>query len=197
MPIYVTPFYDSKDNSISVGTYSEQLATADVNSILELAKELDKDKDRLRAEVMYVTAIRMYDLGHKNEAVYWFYLAQYRSRVFGSILDRAAIGSIGSEAFELIQAYASFNELAGKYINGYAFGSLQKLEQILLAVLKEGETLADFDGLYPEIKFMDQVHWAAKNKNVADGLIKLVDYIKVNADSIKEQRAKNGIEGKY
>ena len=78
---------------------------------------------------MYVAAIRLYDLGHKDEAVYWFYTAQYRARVFTSILDKENVGTIGSEAFELKQAYASFNQLAGEYINGYAFGELPKLKK--------------------------------------------------------------------
>ena len=77
MPIYVTPFYDSKGLKVSVGDNSKKLASADARSILEVSKELNKDKDKLRAEVMYIAAVRLYDLGHKDEAVYWFYTAQY------------------------------------------------------------------------------------------------------------------------
>jgi hypothetical protein len=66
MPIYVTPFYDSKGLKVSVGDNSKKLASADARSILEVSKELNKDKDKLRAETMYIAAVRLYDLGHKS-----------------------------------------------------------------------------------------------------------------------------------
>jgi hypothetical protein len=197
MPIYVTPFYDSKGLKVSVGDNSEKLASADARSILEVSKELNKEKDKLRAEVMYVAAIRLYDLGHKDEAVYWFYTAQYRARVFTSILDKAKVGSIGSEAFELRQAYASFNQLAGEYINGYAFGELPKLEETLLKVVDEGKTVPKFGDIYPNVKFVPEESWSDKNKEASKGLSGLIEFIKTNADSIKAQRKNNGIEGKY
>ena len=77
MPIRVTPFYDSNGLKVSVGENSKKLASADAKSILDVSTELEKEKDGLRAEVMYVVAIRLYDLGHKDEAVYWFYTAQF------------------------------------------------------------------------------------------------------------------------
>src|SRR5436190_3567590 len=112
-----------------------------------------------RSKVMYVAAIRLYDLGHKDEAVYWFYTAQYRARVFTSILDKENVGTIGSEAFELKQAYASFNQLAGEYINGYAFGELPKLKKTLLKVVDEGKSLPKFGVVYPKVKFVDEEKW--------------------------------------
>jgi hypothetical protein len=197
MPIYITPFYDSNGLKIDVGENSKKLAKADSKTIIEISTELKKEKDKLRAEVMYVAAIRLYDLGHKDEAVYWFYTAQYRARVFTSILDKEKVGTIGSEAFELKQAYASFNQLAGEYINGYAFGELPKLEKTLLKVVEEGKSLPKFGDVYPKVKFVDAEKWAEKNEEVSKGVSGLTEYIKTNADSIKEQRKKNGIDGKY
>ncbi len=78
MPVDVAPFYDSRGLKISVGEYSKELASADSRTILQISNNLKKEKDRLRAEVMYVAAIRLYDLSQKDEAVYWFYTAQYR-----------------------------------------------------------------------------------------------------------------------
>lgn len=197
MPIYITPFYNSEGSKIDVGENSKKLAKADSKTILEISTELKKEKDKLRAEVMYVTAIRLYDLGHKDEAVYWFYTAQYRARVFNSILDEAKVGTIGSEAFELRQAYGAFNQLAGEYINGYAFGELPKLEKTLLKVMEEGKSLPKFGDVYPKVNFVDEAQWTEKNQEVSKGLSGLTEYIKTNADSIKEQRKKNRIEGKY
>ena len=104
---------------------------------------------------------------------------------------------MGSEAFELKQAYQAFYQLAGEYINGYAFGELPKLEKTLLKVVEEGKSLPKFGDVYPKVKFVDDQKWAEKNAEVLKGLSGLIEYIKSNADSIKEQRKKNGIEGKY
>lgn len=197
IPIYVTPYYESDGLKISVGDFSKKLAEADAKSILPLTGELKKERDKLRAEVMYVAAIRLYDLGHKDEAVYWFYTAQYRGRVFSSILDKDKIGGIDSEAFELKQAYGAFHQLAGTYINGYAFGELEKLEKTLTKVIDEGKSLPKFAEIYPNVKFAETETWAGKNEEVSAGLKKLIDTIKTKADFIKEQRKKNGIEGKY
>jgi hypothetical protein len=197
MPIGVTPFYDSKGLKVTVGENSKKLASADAKTILDLSTELKKDKDKLRAEVMYVVAIRLYDLGHKDEAVYWFYTAQFRARVFTAILDKAKIGTIGSEAFELQHAYQAFNQLAGEYINGYAFGELPKLEKTLLKVVEENKSPPKFGDVYPKIKFVDDQKWAEKNEETLKGLSGLIEFIKSNANSIKEQRKMNGVEGKY
>src|SRR5438132_3959341 len=178
MLINVTPYYDSNGPKVSVGEHSKKLANADAKSISQLSADLKKEKDKLRAEVMYVTAIRLYDLGQKDEAVYWFYTAQYRARVFTSILDQGKIGSIGAEAFELKQAYNAFNQLAGGYINGYAFGELDKLEKTLTKVIEEGKSLPKYGELYPKVKFAPEDGWAAKNKEVSNGLAKVIDFIK-------------------
>lgn len=197
MPIYITPYYDSNGLKISVGEFSNKLKDADNKSIGKLSADLKKEKNKLRAEVMYVTAIRLYDLGLKDEAVYWFYTAKYRATVFANILDKDKIGSIGSEAFELRAAYGAFNQLAGTYINGYAFGELDKLEKTLTKVIEEGKSLPKYGEVYPKVKFVSEDTWANTNKEVSKGLSGLIDFIKNNADSIKEQRKKNGIEGKY
>ena len=197
MPIYITPYYDSDGLKISVGEYSKELASADADTILRVCDKLKREKDRLRAEVMYVTAIRLYDLGRKDEAVYWFYTAQYRARVFTSILDQGKIGSIGAEAFELKQAYNAFNQLAGISINGYGFGDLGKLEQTLKRVVEEGKSLPRYGEIYPKVAFVPEGMWTGKNEEVSKGLSQLIEIIKTDADSIKEKRRKSGIEGKY
>jgi hypothetical protein len=197
MPILVTPFYDGESLQISVGPTSQKLAAADANSILQLVKELKKDQDSLRAEVMFVIAIRLYDLGHKDEAVYWFHSAQYRARLFSSILDQEHVGGIGDASFELKHAYGAFQQLAGKYINGYAFGNLKKLENVLKKVTAEGKSLPKFAEIYPEVAFVDSETWTTKNAEIADGLAMVLDFIRTKADVIKEQRRVNGVEGKY
>ncbi|MBI2803857.1 MAG: hypothetical protein HYX68_02615 [Planctomycetes bacterium] len=198
IPIYVTPYYDSEGIKIDVGKFSQTLAKADSKSILGVIAEMQKQREKLRAEVAYVAAIRLYDLGHKDEAVYWFYTAQYRAGVFRSILDRQKMGGIGAPAFELRQAYAAFNQLAGEYINGYAFGELDKLEKTLAKVREEGKAIPKYTVLYPRVKFIDSKTWQETNAKYADGNITgMIQYIRKNAALIKELRKKNGLDGKY
>jgi hypothetical protein len=196
MPISITPFYESDGPKVSVGDYSEKLANPDPKKIVEICADLKKDKDKLRAEVMYVAAIRLFDAGEKDEAVYWFYTAQYRSRLFRAILDKDKIGGLGSEAFELKEAYNAFDQLAGEQINKYAFSDLKKLQETLAKVKEEGGTLPKFKDLYPKVSFVDEKNWAGESADIAKGLTEMIEYIKTNADSIKEQRKKNGVDDK-
>jgi hypothetical protein len=198
MPIYVTPFYDSNGPRIDVGPFSEKLAGANAETISNVGSEMKKQWDRLPIEAMYVAAIRYYDLGRKDEAVYWFYSAQFRARLFQSILPDDTSKAVGGDAFEAISAYTAFNQLAGEYINGYAFGDVQKLKATLQTVCSESqETMPQFTAIYPKVSFIPESSWPGKRKEIAAGLTGLVDTITQHGDEIKAERQKNGIEGKY
>jgi hypothetical protein len=69
---YVTPYYDSKGPVISVGRFSSGLASANLEEFLAIIVEMKKDWGRLTFPELYVAAIRLYDLGYRKEAVYWF-----------------------------------------------------------------------------------------------------------------------------
>src|SRR5687768_17137025 len=57
IPIYVTPFYYSEGPQINVGEFSDDLAAADAQSILEIEKEISQKWETLPFETMYVVAI--------------------------------------------------------------------------------------------------------------------------------------------
>jgi hypothetical protein len=118
--VYVTPYYNSKGPVVSVGRFSSGLAAAKEYDFLTAISEMKKDWDRRTFPELYVAAIRLYDLGYRKEAVYWFYSAQYRGRQFGVLLDQTKMGTIGSPGFELLHAQNAFYQLVGPYINGYA-----------------------------------------------------------------------------
>jgi hypothetical protein len=197
IPIYVTPYYDSKGLQIEVGPFSKELAAATDGTVRELITKMKKERDTLPIEAMYVVSIRLYDFGLKDDAVYWFHSATYRARLFQSIVPRTSIGNIGDPGFEHTQAYGAFHTLAGEYINGYAFGDLAKLKKTIELVKSENEKIPKFKLIYPKQSFVPDESWPAKNKEIAAGLDKLLDYIAKNADEIKATRKKNGIEGKY
>jgi hypothetical protein len=195
--VYVTPYYDSKGPAIKVGRFSSGLASAREDDFLTTIAEMKKDWDRLTFPEVYVGAIRLYDLGYRKEAVYWFYSAQYRGRQFGVLLDQTKMGSIGSPGFELLHAQNAFYQLVGTYINGYAFGDTDALVKIVEKVQKEGRRIPDLQAAYPGVTFKSKSEWTAANADLADGMNQLISMLKEKKDEIRRQRIERGLEEKF
>jgi hypothetical protein len=195
--VYVTPYYDSKGPAVKVGRFSAGLASAKENDFLTTIAEMKKDWDRLTFPELYVAAIRLYDLGYRKEAVYWFYSAQYRGRQFGVLLDQTKMGTIGSPVFELLHAQNAFYQLAGPYINGYAFHDTDGLVRIVERVQKEGRRIPDLQAAYPGVTFKSKSEWSSANTNLADGVNELISMVKEKKDDIKRQRIERGMEEKF
>jgi hypothetical protein len=194
---YVTPYYDSKGPAVRVGRFSSGLASAKEDDFLTTIAEMKKDWDRLTFPELYVAAIRLYDLGYRKEAVYWFYSAQYRGRQFGVLLDQTKMGSIGDLGFELLHAQNAFYQLVGTYINGYAFGDIDGLVKIVERVQKEGRRIPDLQAAYPGVTFKDQSEWQSTNAELADGMNQLISMLKEKKDDIRRQRIERGVEEKF
>jgi hypothetical protein len=195
--VYVTPYYNSKGPEVSVGRFSSGLASAKEDEFLTTIAQMKKDWDRLTFPELYVAAIRLYDLGYRKEAVYWFYSAQYRGRQFGVLLDQSKMGSIGSRGFELLHAQNAFYQLVGPYINGCAFADTDGLVPIVEKAQKEGRRLPDLQAAYPGVTFKSKSEWPSANANLADGMNQLVSTLKEKKDDIKRQRIERGMEDKF
>jgi hypothetical protein len=194
---YITPYYDSKGPTVSVGRFGSGLASAKEDDFLTTIAAMKKDWDRLSFPELYVCAIRLYDLGYRKEAVYWFYSAQYRGRQFGVLLDQARMGSIGNPGFELLQAQNAFYQLVGPYINGYAFGDTDGLVKIVERVQKEGRRIPDLEVAYTGVKFKRKGDWASANADLADGMNQLISMLKDKKDEIRRARIERGLEAKF
>jgi hypothetical protein len=194
---YVTPYYDSKGPAVSVGRYSSGLASAKEDDFLTTIAQMKKDWDKLTFPELYVGAIRLYDLGYRKEAVYWFYSAQYRGRQFGVLLDQTKMGSIGSPGFELLHAQNAFYQLVGTYINGYAFENTDGLVKIVEKVQKEGRRIPDLQAGYPGVTFRNKSEWSSANAELADGMNQLISMLKEKKDEIRRQRIERGVEEKF
>jgi len=195
--VYVTPYYNSKGPEVKVGRFSSGLASAKEDEFLATIAEMRKDWDRLTFPELYVAAIRLYDLGYRKEAVYWFYSAQYRGRQFGVLLDQTKMGSIGSPGFELLHAQNAFYQLVGTYINSYAFGDMDGLVKIVERVQKEGHRIPDLEAAYPGVTFKNKSEWPSANADLADGMNQLISILKEKKDDIKRQRIERGVEEKF
>src|SRR6516164_4885389 len=195
--VYVTPFYNSKGPTIDVGPFSSGLAAKNEPDFVATIEKMKKSWDTLNFAEAYVAAIRLYDLGFRNESIYWFYSAQYRGRLFASLIDRDKMGSIGDPGFELFHAQNAFQQLVGPYINGYAFGDIDQLVPIIERVQKEGNTVPDLTKIYPRVTFKPKSEWAAGNKGLNEGLTKLLITLKNEKASIKQQRIEHGMDAKF
>jgi hypothetical protein len=194
---YVTPYYDSKGPAISVGRFSSGLSSAKEDDFLATIAEMKKAWDRLTFPELYVGAIRLYDLGYRKEAVYWFYSAQYRGRQFGLLLDQTKMGSVGSPGFELLQAQNAFYQLVGTYINGYAFEDTDGLVRIVERVQNEGRRIPDLQAGYPGVTFRSKSEWASANADLAAGMNQLISMLKDKKDEIRRERIARGLEAKF
>jgi len=195
--VYVTPYYNSKGPEVAVGRFSSGLASAKEDDFLTTIAEMKKDWDRLTFSELYVGAIRLYDLGYRKEAVYWFYSAQYRGRQFGVLLDQTKMGSMGSSGFELLHAQNAFYQLVGTHINGYAFGDTDGLVKVVETVQKEGRNIPDLQAAYPGVTFKNRNKWPSANAELADGMNQLISMLKEKKDDIKRQRVERGVEKKF
>jgi hypothetical protein len=130
VPIYVEPFYRSAQSPdgkplVAVGKqYNELLASSKREDILA-ARDLVAAKPQLVTPMtLMVLAIRFYDVGLRDDAVFWFYAAKDRYIVMSEVLDvrspllAQAAGAVGN-----------FATLAGPVINGYAFCDLAKQKE--------------------------------------------------------------------
>jgi hypothetical protein len=195
--IYVTPYYNSKGPVIEVGRFSSGLAAKNETEFVATIEKMKKSWDTLNFAETCVAAIRLYDLGFRKESIYWFYSAQYRGRLFAGLIDREKMGTIGNAGFELFRAQNAFQQLAGPYINGYAFGDIDQLIPIIERVQKEGKTVPDLTKIYPRVTFKPKSEWDAGNRGLNEGLNKLVMTLKNEKASVKQQRIAHGMEAKF
>src|SRR6266446_1245086 len=195
--VYVTPYYNSKGPAIDVGPFSSGLAAKSETEFVATIAKMKQSWDTLNFAETYVAAIRLYDLGFRKESIYWFYSAQYRGRLFATLIDQEKMGSIGDPGFELFQAQNAFQQLVGQYINGYAFGDIDQLIPIIERVQREGKVVPDLTKIYPRVAFKKKSEWDAGNKGLNEGLTKLLMTLKDQKASIKQQRIEHGMEAKF
>jgi hypothetical protein len=195
--VYVTPYYNSKGPAVDVGPFSNGLAAKSESDFLAAISKMKQSWDTLNFPETYVAAIRLYDLGFRKESIYWFYSAQYRGRLFATLIDQNKMGSIGSAGFELFHAQNAFQQLVGPYINGYAFGDIDQLIPIIERVQREGRVVPDLTKIYPRVTFEPKSEWDSGNKGLNDGLTKLLVTLKNEKVNIKQQRIERGMEAEF
>jgi hypothetical protein len=196
--VYVTPYYSSKGPTIAVGRFTSGLESSDPRKFLATIRKMQAQWEQLTFPELYVASIRLYDLGYRNDAVYWFYTAEYRGRQFSGLLDPAKVGSMGSPAFELQQANGAFMQTAGTWINGYAFRDPDNFIGVVRRVRNEGrETIPNLPKIYPNVAFINPRLWPARNAKLAGGLSAMATYLAQHKDEIEKQRIASGSQATF
>lgn len=194
---YVTPYYNSVGPIIKVGEYSAGLASKNSSEFTTTILQMKKNWAKLSFAETYVAAIRLYDLGYRNEATYWFYTAQYKGRQFALLVDPKKLGNMGDPGFELYHAQEAFFAVVGPSINGYAFGDIDALVPIIRRVQSENTSVPDVRSAYPRVAFLPKQQWQSINAQLNSGLGKLAGQLANQRSQITQQRAQNGTQARF
>jgi len=119
---------------------------------------------------MMVLAIRLYDVGLRDDAVFWFYVAEDRYITLSQVIDIEDSGL--SQVGDAVQSFAT---LAGPIINGYAFCDLARQKDLRAKALAWVE-----QDPYQAI-FMDRL--TAKPGSRADNLKAAIRAVRQSVDN--------------
>jgi len=125
--VYVQPYYEAARTpdaapNVSVGaTFSSLLASTRREDILAARDKILADPKLVTPMTMMVLSIRLYDIGMRDDSVFWFYVAKDRFITLADVVDVKAGGLAGVE-----DAVKNFAVLAGPFVNGYAFCDIAK-----------------------------------------------------------------------
>jgi hypothetical protein len=134
--MYVHPYFDSAKGpdgkpQVAVGkTFDGYLSSNRRDDIVAAADLVRAKPELITPMTMMVLAIRLYDLGLRDDSVFWFYAAKDRYLTLSNVVDVAAAG-----LSEVESAIGAFAELAGPVINGYAFCDPKKQEATELSAI--------------------------------------------------------------
>jgi hypothetical protein len=120
--VYVLPYYESARSAgeaprVAVARkFDAQLASAKAEDIVAVSDAIKADPGLITPMTLMVLAIRSYDVGLRDDAVFWFYVAKDRFVTLAEVLDlrHPALAQVA-------EATKNFAILAGPVINGYAF----------------------------------------------------------------------------
>ncbi len=126
IPAYVLPFYSGPrkaggpPETVAVATnFDKNLSSTKEENILEVRDAILKDNATITPMTMFVLSSRLYDVGLKDDAVFWFYAAKDRCIVTRTVGDPNVLAIA-------LDACNSFITLLGNFINGYAFCNIDK-----------------------------------------------------------------------
>lgn len=131
-PYYAYPRPPGGAAQVAVHPAFDRLLASDRADDVARARDLiAKDNQNVMPTTLMVLAIRLYDVGLRDDAVFWYYAARDRYVTLARVADMKAPELAGVDA-----AMKAFVNRAGPAINGYAFCDVQKQQSIYRDALK-------------------------------------------------------------
>jgi hypothetical protein len=201
--IYVEPYYAAPRDPegtprIDVALkFDGVLASKDAGDIARARDLIEKEWDSITPMTMMVLAIRLYDVGLRDDAVFWFYAAKNRFFTATRVADMKA-----RELGNADRAMRDFIQLAGPAINGYAFCDIEKQKTIAKSALKwtiDHPYTALLNPQVPALPGDRKDNFRKAFNQLMDGLAKEEAYLDSmpNVDALKRTRRENGADEKY
>ena len=200
--IYVQPYYESASQPggtprVAVGRSFDGLASNKREDILAIRDRIVAEPKLVTPMTLMVLAIRLYDVGLRDDAVFWFYAAKDRYLTLSGVVD---VGAGGLAQVE--DAVRNFSTLAGPIINGYAFCDIANQQAIRARALdwvEQNPYAAIFMERFPA-KTGDRQQALAEavalmRSNAAKERAYLLDA--ANAAKYRADRARTGTDEKY
>ena len=125
--VYVLPYYQSAKSPegrpvVAVSNkFGAQLSSNQRQDILTVRDAIQANPQLITPMTLMVLAIRLYDVGLRDDAVFWFYAAKNRYSVMARVLDVK-----NPQLAQVEDSIRNFAILAGPFFNSYAFCDLSK-----------------------------------------------------------------------
>lgn len=201
--IHVEPFYvaaPTREAAPKVGVggaYSALLASTNLENILAVADMIRSKPALTTPMTMMVLAIRLYDMGKRDDAMFWFYAAKDRY-----VTLREVIVPDAPQLAQSADAMNSFNVLLGPIINGYAFCDVGRQQAQRAKALDWVERhpyqavfLEQLAARGPDRKALLAAAVAKVRESAEKERAHLGD--PVNLRALKDSRAKNDMDSKF
>jgi len=201
--IYVTPYYEAAREAggtpkIAVAkAYDALLASNRAEEVAGARDDIARNNAMITPMTLMVLAIRLYDVGLRDDAVFWLYAAKNRYFTLQAVADVRT-----PQLAQVEDAVRNFATLAGPVINGYAFCDVANQQKIAARALQW-----TIDNPYRAL-FMPQV--PARPGDRAQNLDKAIvamrasvakerDFLSKaeNVAQLRQQRRDNGVDEKY
>lgn len=201
--IYVQPYYEAaraagERPNVSVNkSYDALLASTRPEDVARARDAIAANNAMVTPMTLMVLAIRLYDSGYRDDAVFWFYVAKDRYYTLSEVADVRA-----PQLAQVEDAVRNFALLAGPAINGYAFCDVTRQQAAR-------DRAAQWVAANP-YRALELPQLPARPGNRADNLARAVAALQANAAKeraylddpanlakLREARRQHGADAKY
>ena len=123
----VLPYYQAGDRfgvpaKVAVDpAWDALLSSANPDDIRKATLGIAAKPELVKPETLIALAMRLYDIGLRDDAVFWYYAGRYRFLTMESVLDMRSMQLVKSA-----QVVDSFMQAAGPAMDGYAYCSIAR-----------------------------------------------------------------------